>query len=224
MLMVRTDAAEVERHLLGGALACPDCGGVLRPWGRVAGRRLRLESGEVVCGVRRGRCRLCGRTHVLLPLVALERRLDVIGTIGRALHLHALGTGQRSVARAVGRPEWTVRGWLRRARARAGLIRDHFALLGHERFGCDLGRRPLATPIADALEVIGRVARAAVQQLGPLPLWQFVAGATSGGLLRNTSALFPPAVAGSQAAAHAVITTTTTAVAEEEAAHGRPPP
>jgi Domain of unknown function (DUF6431) len=224
MLMVRIDAAEVERQLCARDLECPKCGGALAPWGYAPRRRIRRRDGEIEHGVRRGRCRDCGATHVLLPVSALRRRLDASETIVMALVTHAGGVGQRRVAIELGRPESTVRGWLRRARLLSAAIRDYFTRLGHERFGCDLRMGPLSAPLKDALNVIGVVARAAVQQLGPRPVWHFVAGATYGALLCNTSALFPWAPAGAHAAVDAVTTTTTTAVTEGNAANGRPPP
>lgn len=43
--------------------------------------------------------------------------------IGEALRLAATGAGHRPIARHLGRPEGTVRGWLRAARRRAGNLR-----------------------------------------------------------------------------------------------------
>lgn len=227
MLMVSVDAAEVERQLSARELACPQCRAALAPWGYVRGRRLRQRDGDFVCGVRRSRCGNCGTTHVLLPVSALLRRLDTAETIVLALIAHGRGMGQRRVAAALGRSEWTVRGWLRRARERAAVIHDEVIRLGHERFGCDLRLGPLSSPLQDALNVIGAVARAAVQHLGPMPVWHFVAGATKGALLCNTSAPFPQPPAEPHAPLHAVtatISTAATAHSEGYAAHERSPP
>jgi len=225
MLMVRIDAVVVERQLAAGELACPRCGASLRPWGFVPRRRLRHADGSRTSErLRRGRCRGCRATHVLLPVSALRRRLDVAETIVRALLAHALGMGQRRVASGLGRPEDTVRGWLRRGRRQAAEIRDVFTRLGHERFGCDLRVEPQSTSLQDALNVVGVVAVAAVRQLGPGPLWHFVAGASGGDLLCNTSRPFPRANADAQAAAHAVTPITTAAHTEGQRAHERPPP
>jgi hypothetical protein len=227
MLMVGVDAAEVERQLRARELACPECDASLAPWGYASGRRVRGRDGTIGRGVRRSRCTAFGTTHVLLPVSALRRRLDASETILLALTAHARGMGQRRVAIHIGRPEETVRGWLRRARLLAAEIRDHFTQLGHERFGCDLRLEPLSAPLKDALNVIGVVAKAAVQQLGPRPVWHFVAGATNGDLICNTSAPFPPAPAGAHAGANAVTTsviTTTAAYTEGNAANERRPP
>ena len=223
MLMVRVDAAEVERQLCAGDLACPLCGAALRPWG-TAPRRLRQPDGDIERGVRRSRCAGCRTTHVLLPVSALRRRLDAAETIVLALLAHVRGMGQRKVAARLHRAEATVRGWLRRARQLATEIRDLFARLGHERFGCALRLGPLESTLADALNVIGVVAQAAVQQLGPAPLWHFVAGTSEGALLCNTSAPFPQAAAESHAAASAVTTPITAAHTEGNTAHERSPP
>jgi hypothetical protein len=228
MLMVGVDAAEVERQLKARELACPKCEVVgLRPWGFVPGRRVRQPDGSIVRGVRRSRCRDCGTTHVLLPVSALRRRLDAAETIVPAVIAHARGMGHRRVAAMVNRSEWTVRDWLRRARQRARVIHDDVIRLGHERFGCDLRLAPLSSPLEDAFNVVGVVAKAAARQLGPVPFWEFVAGATKGALLCNTSPPFPPAPADLHAAAHAVeatISTAATADTEGEPAHERPPP
>jgi hypothetical protein len=227
MLMVGVDAAEVERQLRARELACPDCDASLAPWGWAEGRRLRGRDGIITRGARRSRCTAIGTTHVLLPVSALRRRLDASETIVLALTAHARGMGQRRVAILVGRSEWTVRGWLRRARLLAAAIRDHFTRLGHERFGCDLRLEPLSTPLKDALNVIGVVAKAASQQLGPGPVWHFVAGATNGDLICNTSALFTQAPAGAHAHGNAVtasVIATTAACTEGNAANEERPP
>jgi len=223
MLMVSIDAAGVERQLRAGELACPSCVAMLRPWGNVP-RRQRRPDGSIERGVRCSRCTGCRTTHVLLPVSALRRRVDAAETIVLALFAHVRGMGQRKVAAGIHRHESTVRGWLRRARRLAAAIRDLFARLGHERFGCALRLSPLESTLADALNVIGMVGQAAVQQLGPAPLWHFVAGASEGGLLCNTSRPFPQAPAQPQAAASAVTTPITTAQTEGYTARERPPP
>ena len=38
VLTVGKDASQVERRLLAGLLACPDCGGRLGPWGHARAR------------------------------------------------------------------------------------------------------------------------------------------------------------------------------------------
>ena len=81
---------------------------------------------------------------------------------------------------------------LRRFAARAGDIRADFAALAHR---YDPQLPPIearGSPAVDALEAIGVAAAAAVRFLGPAPLWDFVAGASGGRLLSNTSCPLPP--------------------------------
>ena len=73
---------------------------------------------------RRSCCKAFGRTHVLLPGVMLARRADAVEVIGEAL-LAADGEGHRPIAARLGRSAPTVRGWLRRLRARAEQTYQH---------------------------------------------------------------------------------------------------
>jgi hypothetical protein len=67
MVMVGSDPVEVERALLAGELVCPDCSGVLRPWGHARWRSSRGEhDGVVRHRPRRSACSGCARTHVLM--------------------------------------------------------------------------------------------------------------------------------------------------------------
>jgi Domain of unknown function (DUF6431)/Homeodomain-like domain len=196
VLMVEPDPVRVERVLAAGELACPGCRGELRPWGWVP-RRLRERAADRRVWWRRSRCRACGVTHVLLPVVALARRLDLVEVIGAALAAKAAGVGHRRLAEELGVPPTTVRGWLRRFAARAGPIREHFTRLAHA-LDPELGPIcPRGSPVADGVEAIGMAAAAAARWLGPAASpWQFAAGAAGGGLLAapsNTSAPFPAA-------------------------------
>ena len=78
---------------------------------------------------RRGRCRGCGVTHVLLLVDALLRRADTVAVIGAALVAKAAGRGHRAIATRLGRPPSTVRGWLRRFGSRAEPVRAAFTAL-----------------------------------------------------------------------------------------------
>ena len=131
-------------------------------------------------------------THVLLPVLALLRRLDLAAVIVGALVARHLGGRSRAeVARLAGAPWDTVRGWLRRFRRRAGEIRAEFLALAH-RWDADLGPvEPRSTAALDALEAMGLAAAAAVRRFGPTPLWALVAGASGGRLLANTSSPIP---------------------------------
>ena len=131
VLMVGTDPSVVDRLLFGGELACPGCGGQLRPWGYARGRRVREEHAVVASRPRRSCCSTCRGTHVLLPASMLVRRADAVVVIGAALAAKAAGVGHRPIAGMTGRPVSTVRGWLRRFGRRAEGMRVLFTGLLH---------------------------------------------------------------------------------------------
>ena len=72
MVTVRGSGESVEARLRSGLLACW-CGGMLRPWGHARPRRVATFAGPAVVRPRRGICRGCGRSHVLLPGFLLSR-------------------------------------------------------------------------------------------------------------------------------------------------------
>src|SRR6266702_4713700 len=130
VLTVNGDRDVVERQLAGGELACPKCGGVLGGWGHGRLRRIRLLDGpEAELVPFRSRCAACKATHVLLPAWCLLRRADASEVVGAALAAAAAGRGHRSIARVLGRPPSTVRGWLRRLAGRAEPVRVFFTVL-----------------------------------------------------------------------------------------------
>jgi len=193
MMMVEDDPARVEARLKAGEYRCGDClVGRLGPWGFARRRRLRERGRAVELRPRRSRCASCLVTHVLLPTAALLRRCDVAEVIGEALHARFVeGKSRAAVAAAAGVQPDTARGWLRRFRARAVEIRVLFSTWAH-RLDAGLGPlRPAGSAEADALEAIGVAAAAAARRLGPAPLWAFVAGASGGLLLSNTSCPLP---------------------------------
>lgn len=140
---------------------------------------------------RRGRCRGCGVTHVLLPSTMLARRGDWAATVGRALELQAAGLGQRPIAAAVRVSRSTVRGWLSRFAEVANRVRAHlvrWALWidpGLVRFG------PSGSRVGDAVAAVGWAGSAAADQLGIGCRWTFASAATGGRLLCNTTSPFP---------------------------------
>lgn len=192
MQMVEPDALAVEVRLLAGEIACEACGGELRPWGHARSRALRDRDARLRLRPRRSRCRDCRITHVLLPTVALRRRIDVAAVIGEALYARHLERRSKSqVATLAGVPPQTLRNWLRRFSERATQIRTHFAALA-ERLDPSLGPiEPAGTPERDALEAIGAARQAAVRRFGPAPLWCFVSGASGGALASNTNCPLP---------------------------------
>jgi hypothetical protein len=128
VLTVSADAEVVESRLTAGLLKCPrgGCGGVLGPWGRARSRRVEMgptERGkDVEVTPRRGHCRSCSRTVVLLACGFVARRMDCGAVIGAALGLSATGRGYRKIAKDLGRPASTVRGWLTAARRESARV------------------------------------------------------------------------------------------------------
>jgi hypothetical protein len=193
VLMVEADPGRVERALAAGGLACPGCGGVLGGWGWARGRWLRGRGGvhQRLCP-RRGRCRACRATHVLLPVTGLLRRLDLAEVIGAALLGRAGGRSLRQIAVGLGVPLSTVRGWLGRFAARAALIWGHFTRLAAWLDPSAAAPQPRGSPLVGAVEAIGVAAGAAARRLGAhAGPFQFASGASGGRLLCNTSAPFP---------------------------------
>jgi len=185
VLTVNGDGAVVERQLAGGELACPSCGGVLGGWGNAAERVIRAAGGGVRLRPRRSRCRGCGAAHVLLPAWCLLRRADAAGVIGAALEAAAAGGGHRSVARALGRPASTVRGWLRRFAGRAGPVRAFFTVLLARTAPDPVMPAGAAGMVAAAVSAIAGAASAVAARwpgVGTVPPWT-AASAASGGLL-----------------------------------------
>jgi hypothetical protein len=186
--MVGTDPVEVDRLLLGGLLRCPGCEAQLRPWGWARTRSVREFTEVVIVRPRRSLCSGCTGSHVLLPELLLARRADTAAVIGAALTAKATGAGHRSIAVRLDRPVGTVRAWLRRFACRAEGIRVLFTgllfLLDPEADGA----RPTGSLFADAVEVMGLAAAAAVRMFGPRPAWQFASSASSGLLLAPVAA------------------------------------
>lgn len=191
MQMVEPDQNAVEAALVAGRLVC-DCGGELRPWSHARWRTLRNVTEWVRLRPRRARCASCLVTQVLLPTTLLLRRRDLAAVIGEALwSRHLDGASLATVAGRAGVVFDTARGWFRRYAERAEDIRETFTALAHR---YDPQLPPIearGSPCADALEAIGVAAAAAVRFLGPAPLWDFVAGASGGRLLSNTSRPLP---------------------------------
>jgi hypothetical protein len=195
VVTVGPDVGVVERQLRSGALRCPDCHGVLRPWGRARPRTLRADP----CSVgpverlvpRRSMCVSCGRTHVLSPLTVLSRRADGVEVIGAALLARARGWGYRRVAARVGRPTSTVRGWLARMAANAERICAVFTRLVHELEADPAPVAPAGSAFADAVAAVGAGSAAVRRRFGVavvvVSAWQVAAALTHGRLLTPTS-------------------------------------
>ena len=187
MVTVGKDAAEVEARLAAGEVECP-CGGRLAPWGHARPRVLRGESASGwPLRPRRARCSGCGGTHVLLPAGVLARRADVVTVIGTALGLAATGWGHRRVADRVGRAAGTVRGWLRRWRARAEALRAGFTSLAAALDPLAAMPDPTASPGGDAVAALLAATAAVTRRWGAavvgLSPWELAAAVTGGRLL-----------------------------------------
>lgn len=188
MLTVGKDGAAVERRLAQGRLVCPGCGQRLGPWGYARPRVLR-EQGVARRRLRprRARCAGCGRTHVLLPVSVLVRRADAAVVIGAALVVKAAGWGHRRIAVWLGRPAATVRGWLRRFAARAGMVWAAFTTLLCELDADPPVPEPAGSQMADAVEAILAAAGAVGRRWRGLALglspWEVAAAVTQGRLL-----------------------------------------
>jgi hypothetical protein len=193
VLIVENDPERVEADLAAQALSCPSCNGVLCPWGHARVRVLRRRGGsEERVRPRRGRCRECEATHVLLGDDTLLRRRDEVTVIGEAIEAKAAGEGHRRIAARLGLPAWKVRRFLRRFAARATSTREHFWRWA---FALDVSLAPLGPSrgaFVDAVEAIGIAARAAVLRFGPRPVWSFASFASGGCLLANTKCPLPP--------------------------------
>ena len=203
-MTVGLDAAAVENDLRAGVVGCPaaTCGAVLGPWGW---GRERLVRGAGRLRPRRGRCRGCRRTQVLLPASVLLRRADAVTVIGAALVGKAGGAGHRPIAAVLNRPPSTVRGWLRRIAEVAPQVLAVLAVAAAE-LGTEF-TPPAVTvgPVAAVVELLGALAAAVARQLGgSCSPWRLAAVLTggrllaptgpelagAGGLRRNTSSLW----------------------------------
>ena len=160
--------ADVEQRLAARELVCPACAdGRLGPWGWCEPRVVRGLAGERTVRPRRARCGACEGTHALLPAFMVPRRRDDVHVIGAALTAHAAGDGHRVIARRLGRPTATVRGWLRRLAARAEPIRQAATGWVGELDRPELARVAVhGSPSNDAVEMLGLAISAATRQLG----------------------------------------------------------
>jgi hypothetical protein len=137
----------------------------------------------------------CRCTHALLPSFLLARRRDVVDTVGCALRLGARGVGHRGVAEQLGLAETSVREWLRRLRARAGVLIARFVELS-DALGQAPARAPPGGPGSLGLleEAITGAFLAARLRFGPGAVlggvWAFASAASTGGLLANTNSPF----------------------------------
>jgi uncharacterized protein DUF6431/Homeodomain-like domain-containing protein len=192
MLSIAITQERMEAVLAAGELACPACSGRLSPWGYARSRDVRLRAEVRSVRPRRARCAACETTHVLSPSWSVPRRRDGAEVIGEALRLAAEGVGHRRIARRLGRPEGTVRGWLRAARLRAGSLR---ACATRRMVSLDpepVAVTPAGSGLGDAVEAIMLAVRAWVLRFGHdgVGPWERAVWLT-GGLLHGRPPLPP---------------------------------
>ncbi|WP_202976274.1 helix-turn-helix domain-containing protein [Microbacterium sp. HSID17254] len=128
---------------------------------------------------------------MLLPAFALVRRADVVEVIGQALAMVARGAGTRTAAEQVGRPAETVRGWVRRFRERAELLRVLFTVLVAEVAPDPVMPAEAGHPVADAVSAIAGAAVATRSRwpslvdsnVGEVSVWAFAAAVSHSRLL-----------------------------------------
>lgn len=185
VITVGVNRLVVEEDLAAGRVACPECSGPVARWGWA---RERAIHGLGRRRPRRGRCRRCGATHVLLPIVMLARRGYSAQIIVDALMFKSRGWGHRRVAKTFGIPAATVRGWIRRMGRRLDEVRAVFSQAA-TRVWTD---RPSPPPSGSAWEVMLDALGAARQALASrfaghhivtLKLWEVATALSAGRLL-----------------------------------------
>lgn len=180
------DVVAAREALARRTVPCPDCGGILRPWGRARPRTVRdADGGELVVRPDRARCTGCRATHVVLDAALLPRRAYTARVIGHALLGAARGRGHRPIAAELAVPADTVRSWLRRARRSAHQLWTIGvqAVVALDPEALPTRDRPDA--LAHAVEALVAAALTARKQLGPneAELWSHIAVLTRGRLL-----------------------------------------
>lgn len=192
MLSIAITQQCVEAVLAAGEFVCPACSGPLSPWGFARSRDVRMATEVRSLRPRRARCAACKSTHVLSPSWAVPRRRDSAQVIGEALRLAADGIGHRPIAQHLGRPEGTVRGWLRAAKARAESLRA-CATQRLVALDCEPAAvAATASSLGDAVEAIMLAVRAWVLRFGKDSVgpWERAVWLT-GGLLHGCPPLPP---------------------------------
>ena len=174
---------------------CPGCSAAMTFWSGYT-RPVRVLGACVRLFVRRARCRSCAVTHALLPAFALLKRLDATEMVGEAIETVLEGrSGVRPVARALGVPHTTVRGWLRRFTERSGELAMSFGALAIE-LGVVVpgsvlgGRQHAAAAISRAFD-----AACALPGWAVLGAWRFCS-VVSGGRLLAANTISPYLVIG----------------------------
>jgi hypothetical protein len=186
------DERLAQQALDEGTLCCPHagCGGGLYRNGYARERRVRTRAGgQRPLRPARVACRRCQRSNVLLPSWCVPGRSDDAETIGVALLAAAQGQGHRPIAARLGRPESTVRGWLRAFRGQADTVCQaawawqHYLEAETERWVA-----PTGSALGDAVSALGAAAAAAKRFVGvdrcATTPWEYLVLITKGRLVR----------------------------------------
>jgi hypothetical protein len=194
VVTVRGSAESIESRLLSRVLRCP-CGGRLGPWAHARPRMVAMEGKLEEFWPRRGRCRRCGRTHVLLPADLWSRRRYGAAVIMAVLVLgvQAAAAGRvpaRPFAAAPGGrrrvPASTARSWRSRFAGRAGALREQLMRLLPLASGRESARSlaPSGSPAGDCLAALEAVTAGLAGRFPALAAVSAheVAGHLSGGL------------------------------------------
>jgi hypothetical protein len=122
---------------------------------------------------------------VLLPVVLLVRRADTAAVIGAGLTAKATGAGHRVIAALLGRPQETVRGWLRRFAGRVEPVRVVFTRWCRDLAPDPVLPGPAGSPWADALAAIAAATAALGARfgIGKVPTWQAATAISAARLL-----------------------------------------
>lgn len=181
-MLLCADADAASAGLASGVLACPSCrAGRLRPWGFGRERVIRRRGGaRTRLRPRRARCRSCKATHMMLPSWTAPRRAGAVAVITSAALVSAQrGAGTMRIGAELGVPAATVRGWLRRLRARAGAMhQDAMTAHGTITAGRDAPYpEPSASARGDALPAVAVCAHAAITCHGRIAAdWEALLG------------------------------------------------
>jgi hypothetical protein len=142
--------------------------------------------------LRRGRCKPCGKTHVLLPSFLLKWRLYVSATIGELLEEAVTRSGGlRPVAQDHGIPHSTAREWVRDFSSRARDLVAGFAAAAVGLGGTATHSEP--NPARSAIRAIRSAWHSVMSFPGwiGIGIWGFASAACGGTLVAtNTSPLF----------------------------------
>jgi len=184
----------VDQYVAGGRDVvvprpdCPDCGAAMA-FRSGYERHVRAAGLCRVLWLRRGQCRPCGQSHVLLPSFLVSGRLDVVASLGAVIAAVVEGeTGVRPVAERAGVPHTTARDWVRRFSLRAGMLASGFGALAVALGDVGLSRLS-SDPTRAALDALRAAWAAGMARTGlaSVGLWAFASLVTGGGLIATTT-------------------------------------